>query len=88
MRDIFMLSVFEKRLKKFLRYHPELKKPLVNALILLRKDVRSRSLRTHKLHGKMGDSYACSISYQHRIVFSFDDELVYLESIGSHDDVY
>lgn len=51
-------------------------------------DIFSPSLETHKLHGKMAKSYACSVNYYYRIVFSFDDQYIYLESIGSHDDVY
>ena len=65
-----------------------LRKSVSKALELLKDDVYSVSLKTHKLHGSMGKSYACNIDYNYRIVFSFDDELIYLESIGSHDDIY
>jgi mRNA-degrading endonuclease YafQ of YafQ-DinJ toxin-antitoxin module len=40
------------------------------------------------LHGQMSKSYGCDINYSYRIVFSFDEKFVYLESIGPHDDVY
>jgi len=88
MRDISLSSTFAVRLRKFIRFHPELKKSISKKLKLLKMDIFSPSLETHKLHGKMAKSYACSVNYYYRIVFSFDDQYIYLESIGSHDDVY
>jgi addiction module RelE/StbE family toxin len=88
MREIFISVTFAGRLKKFMKYHPELKNSVSKTLKLLRTNVYAPSLETHKLHGKMSESYACSINYYYRIVFSFDDKLIYLESIGTHDDVY
>jgi len=87
-RTIFPFPVFERRLTKFLGFHPDLKKQIKEILKLLSQDVHSPSLKTHKLHGKLGSSYACSINHYYRIVFSFDENFVYLESVGSHDDVY
>ena len=88
MRNVFQSPVFEAELVKFIRKHPELKQNISRTLKLLRMDIRSPSLGTHKLHGKLSDSYGCKINYTYRIVFSFDDEFIYPESIGSHDDVY
>lgn len=73
---------------KFIRFHPDLQKDIRKALTLLSQDLNSPILKTHKLHGKLKDSYSCNINYQYRIVFSYDKNYVYLESIGSHDDVY
>ena len=53
----------------------------------LEKDVFIPSLKTHKLHGNMSKVYACSVNYDFRIIFSFDSKYVYLESIGTHDEV-
>jgi mRNA-degrading endonuclease YafQ of YafQ-DinJ toxin-antitoxin module len=88
MRNIFQSPGFQAELAKFIRKHPELKPNIVKALKLLRTDIRTPSLGTHKLHGALSDSYACNINYYYRLVFSFDDNLIYPESIGSHDDVY
>jgi len=88
MRNIFQSPVFEAELAKFIRKHPELKQNIARTLKLLRTDVRIASLGTHKLHGALSGSYACNINYTYRLVFSFDDKLIYPESIGSHDDVY
>jgi addiction module RelE/StbE family toxin len=88
MREIFVSATFAGRLAKFLNYHPEFKNAVAKAFKSLKADIRMPSLQTHKLHGKMKDSYACNINYQYRIVFTFDDKLIYPESIGSHEDVY
>ena len=73
---------------KFIRFHPDLERDVKITLRLLSQDLNSPKLKTHKLHGKLKDSYSCNINYQYRIVFSYDKNYVYLESIGSHEDVY
>jgi addiction module RelE/StbE family toxin len=88
MRKIFLSRAFSVRLKKFLRYHSELENNINRTLKLLIENVHDVNLKTHKLHGKMNTSYACSINYNYRIIFSFDNNCIYLESIGSHEDVY
>ena len=87
-RIIFPLPVFERRLVKFLKFHPEMDSDIEHTLESLKDDIFTPSLKTHKLHGKMKDSYACSIDNHYRIAFSFDKEYIYLESIGNYDDVY
>lgn len=88
MRNIYSSSTFKVRLKRFLKQHPDLKKDILKVFTILKNDVYNPVLHTHRLHGKLKDSFACSINYHYRIVFSFDENLVYVESIGSHDDVY
>lgn len=87
-RIIFPLSAFERKLIKLLKSHKELDVDITCAIKLLGKDINSPSLKTHKLHGSMSTSYACSVNYNYRIVFSFDSKYIYLESIGTHDEVY
>ncbi len=49
-------------------------------------------LKTHKLKGKLAGSWACSVGYDLRIVFRFgkyeEQEAVFLETIGTHEEVY
>ncbi len=49
-------------------------------------------LKTHKLKGKHYPSWACSVAYDLRIIFSIestqDVEDIVLLDIGSHDEVY
>ncbi len=43
-------------------------------------------LKTHKLHGTMKEYWAFSISYSHRIGFTFvEADLVRFHAIGTHD---
>lgn len=51
------------------------------------KDVKNhQKLKVHKLKGRLADLYSFSVTYSHRIVFSFDSktEVVFL-AIGGHD---
>ncbi len=44
------------------------------------------SLKTHKLSGNLKGRWAFSVSYTHRIIFSFpEDQYVRFHSIGDHD---
>lgn len=88
MRKIFLSPNFEKSLVKFVKLHPELKRVLNKVLLLLKNDVNAISLQVHKLHGRLANSYGCKINYKYRLVFSYDDNLIYLESIGTHDEIY
>jgi len=48
------------------------------------------SLKTHKLKGNLSNFYACSLTYQYRIVLTIEirDEEIVLVNIGTHDEVY
>ena len=55
--------------------------------IELFKDVANhKKLKVHKLKGKLSEYHSFSVSYSHRIVFSFESkkEVVFL-AIGDHD---
>ena len=88
MRTLAPTEAFDRKLIRFVKRHPELAEKVQEILRLLENDVRYPSLKTHKLHGSMSDSYGCNINHQYRVVFSYNENFVYLESIGSHDDVY
>jgi addiction module RelE/StbE family toxin len=48
-----------------------------------------RTLRTHKLSGKLQDLWSFSIGYDLRVVFYFVEEnRVVFVDIGKHDEVY
>ncbi len=88
MRKITFTDSFRRDLAKFLRQHKDLTETIEKVFRRLETDIHIPSLKTHKLHGRLKRSYACSINYEYRIAFSFDDKNVYLESIGSHDELY
>ncbi|MBF0196430.1 MAG: type II toxin-antitoxin system mRNA interferase toxin, RelE/StbE family [Planctomycetes bacterium] len=88
---------FTKSLKKFTKKNPKLINRVIEALDALAEEPYQPKLKTHKLTGKLKDSWACSAGYDVRIVFSFTqeenengewEEAILLEDVGTHDDVY
>lgn len=63
-----------------------------NTLDLLSKDAFHPLLKTHKLKGNLEGSWACSASYDLRIIFKFVEynkkEAILLETVGTHEEVY
>lgn len=57
-------------------------------LVLFTDPDNHERLRVHKLKGKLKHLYAFSVTYSHRVVFSYiegDDDTVIFIAIGSHD---
>ncbi len=85
-------NVFIKNPRKIVKKQPSLAQNIQNTLILLCTDPFQSPLKTHKLKGELKDSYACSVSYDLRIVFKFIEyeqkQAIFLETIGNHDEVY
>lgn len=88
MYRLVLSSHFKKNLRDFLRQHHEIHDTVFEKIELLQKDPRARSLRTHKLTGKLKDSWALSITYEYRLVFDILDQDIHLLAIGTHDEVY
>lgn len=85
-------NAFVRDSRRLLRRRPDLADHLLNTLRLLEADPHAARLKTHKLKGKLKDSWACSGGYDLRIVFSFTKHAgklaILLETIGTHDEVY
>ena len=80
---------FKRTFKKKVKQHPELKQQLAAALRIFVKDPFHPILKTHKLGGPLKGNFAFSLGYDLRIVFKFlDKEAVFLETIGTHEEVY
>lgn len=80
---------FKRVYKKKLKQYPEIKHHLSHALKLFIKDPFHPLLKTHKLGGPLKGNYAFSLSYDLRVVFKFlSQEEVFLETIGTHEEVY
>jgi proteic killer suppression protein len=81
---------YEKRLRKFIKKHPEILSQYEKTIKLLEINPHHPSLRLHKLSGKLSDLHSVSINISYRITI----ELVLTEKeiipvyIGSHDEVY
>lgn len=78
--------------KRLVRQNPQLRKLIEQTLQQLVEDPFHPSLRTHKLKGDLANTWACSVDYDNRILFKFEqksaEEVILLVNIGSHDDVY
>jgi len=85
-------SSFVRSSQEFIKKHPETLEDLLSTLKILSEDAISPKLYTHKLKGKLKDSWACTFSYNFRIVFNIvrceDSESILLESIGTYEEVY
>lgn len=54
--------------------------------IIFRGNPFDKTLKTHKLHGRLRDFWSFSAGFKYRIVFEFGDKgIVYFHSIGDHD---
>jgi addiction module RelE/StbE family toxin len=80
---------FKRTYRKKLKHYPEIKQQLSAALNLFVKDPFHPTLKTHKLGGPLKGNYAFSLGYDLRVVFKFmDKDKVFLETIGTHEEVY
>ena len=90
--NIIASSYFIKSSKKYISKQKITSDDLKLTLEEMKENPYSSILKTHKLKGKLSGSYACSINYSIRIVFSFcqyqGHDAILLESIGTNDEVY
>lgn len=83
-------AFFDRRVRKFLSKHPDLRPRFVEAMAQLRADPFQPSLRLHPLTGKLQGMQAVSLNYSYRITLTVqvtENEILLLD-IGSHDEVY
>ncbi len=81
---------YNRKAQKFLKNHPELIKKYKKTVNLLEKNYNDTSLKLHKLHGKLNNFYAVSISYEYRIILILKviaGEIILID-IGTHDEIY
>ncbi len=94
MIKLILSSSFKRDFKALIKKRPELKSKIESKLRLLADDPYNPILRTHKLKGKLSGAWACSVEYDCRIVFCFEQNQEILEKeinlidIGTHDEVY
>lgn len=86
MFELIFTDSYEKRARKFLKKHPDLKTIYEKTLLLMEQNVYHPSLRLHKF----SDLYSVSINLQYRISIEFlieDDKIIPVD-IGDHKDIY
>lgn len=88
MRKIITNNFFDKKFVKLVKKDNIMNNDIINCLKLLAEDIYNPKLKTHKLTGNLKEFYASSINYSYRIIFNYDEENIYLETIGGHDEVY
>jgi mRNA interferase YafQ len=94
MNNLVISSSFKRAFKAIVKRQPDLKNKIEAKLRLLSADPFDPALRTHKLKGKLSEAWSCSVEYDCRIVFRFEqnpetlEEEINLIDIGSHDEVY
>jgi len=83
---------FVRAARKLIKKNPGIAQDMRKALVLLSEDPFDPLLRTHKLKGHLANSWACSVSYEIRVVFAFVEfegqEAILLETVGTHEEVY
>ena len=94
MRTLTWSKSFIRAFKRTIKKHPSRCNDIEETLRLLVKNPFAPQLETHKLKGKLLDSWACSVGYDLRIIFDFvknegqKEDDIFLIEIGTHDEVY
>lgn len=90
MYKLIFTESYEKRARKFLKKHPELKSQYKKVLQLLEMNPQHPSLRLHKLSGNLSDLHSISINLSYRITIEFEitETDIVLVNVGSHNEVY
>ncbi len=81
---------FERRARKFLRKHLDLRPAFRETLSDLSQDPFQPRLKLHPLAGKLEGTQAVSLTYSYRLTLLLkvtEQEIVLLD-IGTHDEVY
>jgi mRNA interferase YafQ len=91
-RRLIQSPRFKRRLRSWLKAHPETAGAIESAIAALLSDDDTLSLKKHKLHGPLAGCWACSAGYDLRIVFEYvmvdQVEAIRLLTLGTHDEVY
>ncbi len=88
--NLVTTAFFERRARKFLTKHPDLRPRFIQTLEQLRSDPFEPSLKLHPLTGKLQGMQAISLTYSYRITLTLQvtEHEILLLDIGSHDEVY
>jgi mRNA-degrading endonuclease YafQ of YafQ-DinJ toxin-antitoxin module len=88
--EIAFASSFKRSYRKRLRDAGQGEEHFWEKLDWFIKNPFDPRLRTHKLSGKLKDSWAFSVGRDLRVLFNFEDggKKAVLFDIGSHDEVY
>lgn len=90
MYAIITTRYFLRRLRKFLRQHPDLRNRYAQVIDDLKADPFAPHLGYHQLRGKYEGIQAVSLTYDYRITLTvmITEKEITLLDVGSHDEVY
>jgi addiction module RelE/StbE family toxin len=90
MYKLIETKTYIKKLKKFLKKHPNMLKKYEKTIYLLESNPYHPSLRFHKLQGNLEEFYSVSIDMSYRIIIDFVimEDKIFLIDIGEHEEVY
>lgn len=75
-------------LKKIKHKHPQLFNNIQKKLKLFRENIKHPSLRTHKLKGKLANTFSISIEGNYRMVYTVKNSEAIFFKMGTHEQVY
>jgi len=83
-------KAYFKKLKKFLKKHPDVFSKYEKVVTILEINPQHSSLRLHKLQGNFHEYYSVSLDMEYRIIIDFIiiEKEIFLIDIGSHNEVY
>ena len=87
---IIITDGYFKKLKKFIKKHPDVLVRYEKIIKLLELDPYHPSLRLHQLKGDLKEYQSVSITMKYRVVIDFvikENEIIPID-IGTHDEVY
>lgn len=94
MSTLVWSATFVRAFRHHIHHQPELRARVQETLQHLAADPFEATLHSHKLKGELGGVWACTVDYDHRILFEFvhnpdsgEPELLLL-TMGTHDEVY
>jgi addiction module RelE/StbE family toxin len=94
MRQVIWEEGFRRALKRRTKNQPQLRAKVIETLTNLAADPFAPPLKTHKLQGDLKNLWSCSVEYDFRIIFRFEEldeeseAAVVLIDVGTHDEVY
>jgi addiction module RelE/StbE family toxin len=89
MVEIFFSNSFKKSFKKTIKNDINLKNKFWDKVNIFINDPFERSLKTHKLSGKLKDLWSFTVEFDIRVIFYFADKskVVFID-IGTHEEIY
>ena len=90
MPRILYTQSYIRRAQRFITRHPDLLSQYEKTLRLVEVNPMHRSLRLHKLTGKLDGLYSVSINMAYRISLEFiiKEDTVIPVNVGTHDETY